>query len=451
MNTIYNIITIFDGILDMTILYIFFKKMLIYRNKKLSSFLFLACFLLIEAGLYLLSVYFGNDYSILRSNITTLVSFLGIFAISFFYEATLRHRFFVALLYQIFCYIAETLIYYLFVLLAPAHSINTILENPILGAFCSKIVIFLLSTITILLFGRKKRHYSLPYTFLLLITPIISIIILLCLPSAPNMSDTETIMYIIAMTGVVLINFINYFLLENVIKVQELEQEKLLLTSQFAFQANKYQQISNTYRSSRSIIHDTKKHFFYIQECVDKKEYDKIPPYLKTSIEQVENTYNRINTGNLVIDSFVSNHLSMAEQQGIGFRTNIKVFKDNIQINDYDLCIILGNLLDNCLEACQKIIPPEPRQIEVELFTTDFAFVIHLSNTVSYTVLDELEAEGDANLLHGYGTKNVNRIALKNKGTYLHFMEDHKYHAVVTIPCNIPKPDLVEEFYRKTR
>ena len=401
----------------MGILYIFFNGILKYRTQKFSPIFLVLAFSLMELILWILAIYFNNDYSKWHSSITLLVSFLCIFALTFFYESSLRHRLFTALFYQVFCSTSEYIVYYLSIFLTPIYSSNTILENNILGCFCSKIVLFLLVTITILLFNRKKRHYSLPYTFLLLVTPVISAIIMFCFPCTSNMTDVDAIMYIISLCGIILINFINYFLLENVIKVQELEQEKVLLTSQFDFQANKYQQISNTYRSSRSIIHDTKKHFFYIQKCAEKKEYDKIIPYLKTSIEQVEKTYNRINTGNLVIDSFVSSHMSLAEQQGISFRTNIKVFKDNIQINDYDLCIILGNLLDNCLQACQKIIPPEPRQIEVELFTTDRTFVIHLVNTVSHTVLDELEAEGDENLLHGYGTKNVNRMAMKYYGT----------------------------------
>ena len=98
-------------------------------------------------------------------------------------------------------------------------------------------------------------------------------------------------------------------------------------------------------------MHDTKKHYFYIEECVKKGNYDVIEDYLKKSMEDIEQSYNRINTGNLVIDAFVSNHMSIAEKENIEFRTDIQVSLSNIQIDDYDFSIILGNLLDNCLNA----------------------------------------------------------------------------------------------------
>ena len=53
----------------------------------------------------------------------------------------------------------------------------------------------------------------------------------------------------------------------------------------------------------------------------------------------MEQTFNRINTGNLVIDSFVSNYMMLAEHNNIVFKTNIKVDLDNIQISDYDFSI----------------------------------------------------------------------------------------------------------------
>ena len=42
-------------------------------------------------------------------------------------------------------------------------------------------------------------------------------------------------------------------------------------------------------------------------------------------MEDIEQSYNRINTGNLVIDAFVSNHMSIAEKENIEFRTDIQV------------------------------------------------------------------------------------------------------------------------------
>ena len=206
MNTILNNINV---ILDVGILYIFLKEILRFRNKKIPTIFLILSFLLMELILWLLSLYINNDYSGWHSYIAIIVSFFSILAITFFYKSPLRHRLFVALFYQVFCSTSEYIVYYLSFIL----SSNAILENIILGCFCSKIILFLLVTITILLFNRKKRHYSLPYTFLLLVTPVISAIIMFCFPSAPNMTDAQAIMYTISLFGIILINFLNYFLL----------------------------------------------------------------------------------------------------------------------------------------------------------------------------------------------------------------------------------------------
>jgi len=149
----------------------------------------------------------------------------------------------------------------------------------------------------------------------------------------------------------------------------------------------------------------------------------------------MEQTFNRINTGNLVIDSFVSNYMMLAEHNNIVFKTNIKVDLDNIQISDYDFSIILGNLLDNCYNACEKIMPPRKREIDVDIFTTERELVIHLYNTF----LPDTIKYDDDELVHGYGTANVFNITHTNRGNYNNFIKENFYHAVVTIPCNIDK------------
>ena len=258
---------------------------------------------------------------------------------------------------------------------------------------------------------------------------------MLAIPAQATPNTAQTVISFAAAAGILIANIVNYFLLQNILKIQELHQIEQNLQKQISYQTGKYQQLSTAYRDTRRLIHDTKKHFFYIKNCVNEKNYDGILPYLEHSIIDMEKTFISINTGNLVIDSFVSNYASIAKQEGIQFRTDIQINPNLITIRDYDLSIILGNLLDNSLAACRKIPLPAPRQITVELITSSQELLIHIENTIDeFSVSSKNELES---LNHGYGTKNIESVALLYDGNYSHYTRGGSYHAIVSIPYHV--------------
>lgn len=107
-------------------------------------------------------------------------------------------------------------------------------------------------------------------------------------------------------------------------------------------------------------------------------------------MHDLESRYCTINTGNLVIDAFVSNLLLQTKAQGITLHTNLKFDKSTIPVNDYHLTIILGNLLDNALNACRGQIGAN---IKVAVRTVDGTFTIHVANT--YVIADPDKAPDD--------------------------------------------------------
>ena len=85
------------------------------------------------------------------------------------------------------------------------------------------------------------------------------------------------------------------------------EYQKQKLQQQIEFQASKYQQIAAAYRDTRRIVHDVKKHYFFMQDCIQKEQYLPIQNYLTEAINDLENSYNTVNTGHLVVDSLLNN------------------------------------------------------------------------------------------------------------------------------------------------
>ena len=135
-----------------------------------------------------------------------------------------------------------------------------------------------------LLYKRPGHIPSIKYTLLVLIMPILSIILLLTIPVQADRSPLQAQISLLGMSGILIANLANFFLLQSVLKLTELQQVESNLRHQLRYQIEKYQQISTSYRDTRRLIHDTKKHFFFLQKCMEQKDYDAVIPYLNDSI-----------------------------------------------------------------------------------------------------------------------------------------------------------------------
>lgn len=147
----------------------------------------------------------------------------------------------------------------------------------------------------------------------------------------------------------------------------------------------------------------------------------------------MEQHYIRINTGNLVIDAFVSNYMTIAQNDNIHFDTKIQIIPSSIPTDDYDLCIIIGNLLDidNSLNAAIGIPSPYPRKIYTELFTTELEFIIHIKNTCHPNTQPLHDSQSQHEFYHGYGLANVKSLVKKYDGTYSCFTKDNTFETVI--------------------
>ncbi len=428
-------------ILDIAIWILFYQTILSNR-KKISLFSYFLGFVLAEIIIMLPSTYFFATYTNLKMLVVGGTNLLCSFLLTFYFDVPLRHRIFTIFSFLTCCGIAELLAGYS---IASYSNLYLHLNNDALFKlieFASKFIQILLIAIINIFRNRKQERYSWKYTISILITPIMSLFVAVNLPSPIESNHPESIAYTISITGLFVINIVNYILLENLFRVKILEEQTQQLELQHTYQSNKYSQISSAYRSTRSILHETKRHFFYIQECAGKQDYEHILQYLKTAMTNMENAYNRVNTGNLVIDSFLSNHLSIAEKESIQYKTMLQIEPEKVPVDDYNLSILLGNLLDNSLQECRRITPPYPRFIQVDIRTTEQEFVIHVVNSSRISSDNNMKNDLEYQLFHGYGIENVKKITNKYHGSYDILQKENVYDVVVIIPIH-EKGDLL--------
>lgn len=422
---------------DIGILYIYLKKILGTKKETIPNCLYFASFIIVETILFCFTMFVNITNPQIHIILTSIISFVTTFLLTLFHDGLIRHKLFVGISFQVFAGLSESIVF-LAASFLPKELSQNFASDDIYGAIISKFVLFILLNITILIWNRnsQKSNYSIQYTMLVLIMPTLSMLLLMLIPKKTNLSIIQTVLSFIGISGILLTNLTNYLLLENILKMNEILNEKETLNTQIIYQTNKYQQISTAYRNTRRLVHDIKKHLFYIQTCTERKNYDNIIPYIKDVVHDIEQTHLSTNTGNLVIDAFVSNHMYIAHNENINFNTDIQSISGSLPISDYDFSIILGNLLDNSLNACRKISCSFPRQISVTLFTTELEFVIHISNT-TFKEDKCLNTEYEQ-LYHGYGQKNIAKIVQKYSGVYTNYTENNWYHSIISIPLVLP-------------
>lgn len=428
-----NAIMFLCAVLDIQILYTYFRGMFHQKKETISRLWVYAAFIGTEILLYLITLFAANLPAPVRITVQLGSSLLTTFGLTFLYESSIRYSIIVTLCFQAYSCIAELVSGGLFTYFLSTQLQNMPEISDLILLLISKFILLLLAAVTMLIWRRKELYYNLQYSLLLLLTPILSIVILITIAYPISAELYQSILYSTTCACLLILNVGNYYLIEKNMQLLQTEYQKQKLQQQIDFQASKYQQIAAAYRDTRRIVHDVKKHYFFMQDCIQKEQYLPIQNYLAEAINDLESTYNTINTGHLVIDSILNNYLSLAKEEHILLETDLNISPKLIPTSDYDLCIILGNLFDNSIHACQKISSQKEKKISVHLLTTPQEFIIYIKNSMEEQ--PEKEKKNDSkSLYHGYGTENISQTVTKYFGTYLPTAESGYYEVTITIP-----------------
>ena len=193
---------------------------------------------------------------------------------------------------------------------------------------------------------------------------------------------------------------------------------------------DKYHEIEHVYREFAFVNHDIKNHLIVLGKYEESGEHDKALAYLnKIQIPLSQNISRYITTGNDTIDIILNFKLKEAEKNGISINTNCEVIPEWL-IDDIDLCSILGNLLDNAINACSKVNTGD-KWLDFSLHKLGNIIFLQMSN--SYLPLKESSYKN--NDLHGFGLESVKNIVAKYDGDISIVTQDNVY--IVIINFNI--------------
>lgn len=167
---------------------------------------------------------------------------------------------------------------------------------------------------------------------------------------------------------------------------------------------------------TRRVNHDMRHHLRTLQNFLDEEEYKKAREYLSIV---AENTYHTTPTrycANNFINATLSYYLSQAIQSGIHVEHHIEIDED-VPIDNTDLCVIIGNCLENALDAAKLVPASLSPVIKVKGQPLQNQYIFSVQN--SY--INELMKEGNKyySTKHeglGIGIRSIQKIAEKYQG-----------------------------------
>ena len=182
-----------------------------------------------------------------------------------------------------------------------------------------------------------------------------------------------------------------------------------------------YDDMEKQWMRLRRMRHDMANAYILEMSYLENKQYDILMEYYRDRIGEIKKQEGRIHTGNIAVDSILNYKLEIAKRLQIRVEETIEI-ADKIMIGDFDLNILIGNLLDNAIEAVKEL-NSEKRQIQLIVKTDKTAFLFGIKNPYEgkrskNEAGDFLTGKTDK-IYHGLGLGEVKRIVKKYKGKLL--------------------------------
>ncbi|MCI6676407.1 MAG: GHKL domain-containing protein [Clostridiales bacterium] len=207
-------------------------------------------------------------------------------------------------------------------------------------------------------------------------------------------------------------------ILERIVLVKKQMQEQLM-NQQVIYYTKQYEEIAHTQDEIRRQRHELKNSYIALESMAEQGDIEGIQQFLKKALCRLDDGKTIARTGNFTVDAVINYKLRLAKTLGI--KTNFSLnIPTKLQVNDVILCGILGNALDNAIDAC-RYLSKAKRYIKIKMNVEKRNLFIEVTNAFDGTI--KIDEKG--NLItrkiqmqqHGFGYQTMKSLVHDNNGT----------------------------------
>lgn len=199
------------------------------------------------------------------------------------------------------------------------------------------------------------------------------------------------------------------------------------------------EEVENMYRQTRGWRHDYRNHIQTMKAYLSMGRYEELADYLDQLDEDLSQVDTVVKTGNVMIDAVLNSKISVARAREITVEAKARV-PQQLSIAEVDLCVILGNLLDNAIEACMRISQESRRFIRIYIDILRGQLYLYVINATA----GKLQRQDGSYLStksardHGYGLMRMDRVVEKYHGYLERQDEEGVFVTEVLLPLDTP-------------
>lgn len=230
-------------------------------------------------------------------------------------------------------------------------------------------------------------------------------------------------------------NIFVFYLINDILKREIKIRENKIFQLEVQNQTDMYRFISENFAKQRKKTHEYKNQIMCIESLIATKNYVELENYVKSISGHLNKELDYIKTNNVIVDAILNSKYKETLDKGIVFIFQINDLSE-ISICDEDIVVILSNLLNNAIEACEKC--PNKKVMKLKFVKEKDNVIISVKNTYDGK-LDIKDGEIQTSKKyemneHGIGIKNIIDVIEKYQGSYAIKNDKYEFYFSIILP-----------------
>ena len=192
-------------------------------------------------------------------------------------------------------------------------------------------------------------------------------------------------------------------------------------------------EVRSIHSEMRGYKHDFHNHLQTLKGYISAGEYGRAAAYIDDLDEKLQNVDTLLKTGNVSLDAILSAKIAQAKAADIAVNVKANV-PEGLTVSDVELSIIIGNLLDNAIEACLRTEGERFIRVYISMKGSMLYFSMLNTSGEKKKKLGSLFASGKSGV-HGFGLRRAEAIIEEHGGWCKYNSEDGAFTSEFLIPA----------------